>query len=106
MFEQFKKMCDDYGFTIQPVGAMVNDIWITRPDIVSVRYNGFHVMTAPTKMYAQKNTKHKTIDGIEHPSFYDLEYNLRSVKMSIERLPILQERERKEREIIRLEKNK
>lgn len=91
------------GFKVRPVGAMVNGVWMKRPDVVSVSYAGHHIMTIPKKMYGFPNPDYRTLEGTEQPMFYDREYHLKNWKLLIERSPIIQERDRKEREILALE---
>lgn len=90
------------GFKVRPIGAMVNGVWMKRPDILSVTYGGHHMMTIPSKMYNFPNEEYKTLEGNVQPMFYNREYHLKNWKLLIERSPIIQERDRKERELIAL----
>lgn len=96
-------MVNEYGFTSEPVFAMINNVWCRRPDIVSIRYKGHHIMTAPLKMHGQPNPNYKTLDGLQHPTFFDQEHKLRNWNLIIKNTPHIQKLEEKRRQIQELE---
>lgn len=89
---------------MQPVGAMINGAWVTRPDIVSVKKAGFHLFTAPKRVYDHPNDRYVTLEGYKQPMFYELEHTAKSWATVLQRTEWLKERDKQEREIIRLEK--
>jgi len=104
MYRQLEKLCQQLGFTINPIGAMINGVWVTRPDVVSVRKSGYHLLTIPKVVYDHP-TEAKTLEGLAQPMFYELEHKLKSWAFVMQRSDWLKEREKKEREMIRMEKN-
>lgn len=90
--------------TIQSVGAMINGVWITRPDIVSVRFGGFHLMTIPKTLYDHPTERYRTLEGLSQPMFYEVEHKLRSWAHVLQRTDWLKNRDSQEREMIRMEK--
>jgi len=104
MYRQIEKLCKTYGFTIVPLGAMINGVWVTRPDIASVKKAGFGLLTIPKVIYDHP-TKAKTLEGLQQPMFYELEYKLKSWANVIQRSPWMNNRDQQERELIRLYEN-
>lgn len=92
------------GYKVRPVAAYVNGVWMKRPDVLSVHIGGLHVMTIPKKAYPVPNDRYRTLEGTPQPTFYECEYKLKNWKLLIQRSPVLQEKERKIRDLIREEK--
>lgn len=100
----FARLAKRLGFKIRPVSAMVNGQFIRRPDVLSVSYNGHHLMTIPKKMYGEPNPKYKTLEGNVQPMYYECEYKLKNWHFLVKRTPHIQELDRKKREVTALEK--
>lgn len=105
MRKEFERLCKQLGFSCVPVATMINGHWIKRPDILSVRYAGFHIMTIPAVIYDHPTERYVSLEGKQHPMFYELEHQLRSWERHIKRGNFIDHKEKQEREIVKLYKN-
>jgi hypothetical protein len=103
MNERFEKLAKEYGFQIKDCFALINNVWLKRPDILSVRYHGHHIMTIPFRIYSQPNET-MTLEGNPQPMYFDLEYKLKNWNILIKRTPHIQNLEKKKIEVENLEK--
>lgn len=103
MNERFNRLAQDYGFQIKDTFAMINNVWLKRPDILSVSYHGHHIMTIPSKLYGQP-TESKTLEGSPQPMYFDCEYKLKNWNILIKRTPYIKGIEKKKIEVEALEK--
>lgn len=85
----------EYGFTVAPAYAMVNNVWTKRSDIVSLRYHGHHIMTAPLKMLREPKEGYKTYEGVDLPFFFEIEHKLRNWNLIIKNTPHIQKLDEK-----------
>jgi len=100
---RFKELAESYGFQIKDVFALINGVWLKRPDIQSVGYHGHHLMTIPRKIRNQP-TRQVTLEGSNLPFYFDLEHKLRSWNLLIKKTPHIQGIEKKNLKIEGLEK--
>jgi len=100
---RLQPLAEEYGFTVVPAFAMINNTWTKRHDIVSIRYRGHHIMTAPLKMLGWPNERYKTIEGKEQPMFFEREHRLRNWNLVIKNTPHIQQLEEKKRQLQSLE---
>lgn len=100
---RLRELAEEYGFQIKDVFALINNVWLRRPDIQSVSYHGHHIMTIPRKIMMQP-TEQKTLEGTPMPMYFDLEYKLKNWNILIKRTPHIQGIEKKKVEVEALEK--
>ena len=94
---RLQPLVDEYGFRTVPAFAMINGVWTKRHDIVSLRYKGHHIMTAPLKMLGWPNDRYKTMEGNIQPMFFEREHRLRNWNLIIKNTPHIQKIEEKKR---------
>lgn len=101
MEAEFQKLATKLGYRLVPAAAMINGVWVTRPDIQGVQYHGYHVMTVPKRMYGVPNARYKTLEGMPQLTYYEAEYHLKNWDISIKRGNLIKVKDEKLRELCR-----
>lgn len=84
-FEKFQALAKKHGFKLVKVSAIVNGVVTRRKDILSVRFHGHHIMTAPRKMYGYPVPGYRDLLGNELQHYYDREYCLKNWAVLLKR---------------------
>ena len=94
--KRLEKFIKKYGFKLRKVAF--------RPDLLSMQFMNKHLSTIPKVMYSFPSPENKSMDGMQHPDYFDRENQAVAWNKKVKRTNFLEDDWSEERKFIAIRK--